>query len=107
NARLIEALERSREEIRHRADAEATLRRIATEITALRDPDTILQLTVDDARRLLDGKDARIDLLEGDSLVWRFTSSQFGLSASGILEETFPVTTGIAGLAVTRRRPVR
>ena len=40
NARLIEELDRSREQFSHQADAERALREIAARITAIRDPAT-------------------------------------------------------------------
>jgi PAS domain S-box-containing protein len=103
NARLIEALAGSREEIRRRARAEQALREIAASISAIRDPDTVLQQTVDQARRLLDSDSARIDMLEGDTLVWAFVSGDEAVRtrAAGY-DRLFPVGAGVAGLAVER-----
>ena len=49
----MEALARSQADIERRADAERALRQIAARITALHEPDDILQAIVDEARRLL------------------------------------------------------
>ncbi len=76
NARLIEALDQSRDEIRRRADAEKSLRQIAANISAIRDADAILQQTVDEARRLLRSSDVRIDLVEDGQQVWAYTSAR-------------------------------
>src|SRR5439155_5305704 len=78
NARLIDELGRSREEISHRADAERSVREIAADISALRDVEAILQKTVDEARRLLSSNSARIDMLDDDgtTLRWTFASGE-------------------------------
>ena len=101
NARLIEELGQSREEISRRADAEKTLREIAANISAIRDPDAVLQQTVDEARRLLVSDAARIDLLEGDVLTWAYASGEISnrTRAEG-RDLTFRVGEGAAGLAV-------
>src|SRR4029079_15343454 len=103
NARLIEELGRSREEISSRADAEKTLREIAANISAIRDPDAVLQQTVDEARRLLASDGARIDLLDGDVLTWAYAS---GDRTTRVRDEgrdrSFRVGEGVAGLAVER-----
>ena len=108
NARLIEELGRSREEISRRADAERAVREIAANISAIRDPDTVLQLTVDQARRLLDSDSARIDMLEGDMLVWAFASGDDAVRtrAAG-LDLSFRVGEGVAGMAVERDEAFR
>ena len=76
NARLIEELGQSREEISRRADAERTVREIAANISAIRDPDAVLQQTVDEARRLLESDAARIDLVEGEEMHWAYASGE-------------------------------
>ena len=64
NARLIEELGRSREEIARRAETEQSLREIAARITAIREPGDLLQHVVEEAARLLDSDGAIIDLLD-------------------------------------------
>jgi GAF domain-containing protein len=64
NARLIEELGRSREEIARRADTERSLREIAARITAIREPGDLLQHVVQEAARLLASDGAIIDLLD-------------------------------------------
>jgi PAS domain S-box-containing protein len=105
--RRAEALDRSAEEIRRRADREQALRQIATNITAIRDADVILQQTVDEARRLLDSADVRIDLLEGDRLRWAYTSARPEVELRQSLDAESAVGEGAAGKAVTERRVVR
>ena len=108
NAHLIEELGRSREEISRRADAEKTVREIAANISAIRDPDAVLQQTVDEARRLLESDAARIDLLEGDTLTWAYSSGELSnrTRAEG-RDLTFRVGEGVAGLAVQQGQTFR
>ncbi len=106
NARLIEALNRSRDEIRRRAETEGALRRIAANISAIRDPDVVLQQTVDEAQRLLESDEARIDLIEGDTLVWTYTSTESRIGAFRDLDAVSNLDDGIAALAIRRRGPV-
>ena len=108
NARLIEELNRSRDEIRRRAEAEGALRRINASLSAIREPDVILQQTVDEARRLLEVDAARIDLLEGQLLLWRYASGDPGVaSREHALESAIPLGVGVAGTAVARGTPFR
>ena len=108
NARLIEELARSRAEFSRRADAEKSVREINANISAIRDPDAVLQQTVDEARRLLDADSARIDLLEGDTLTWAFASGRqtVEIREAGI-DTTSKVGEGVTGTAVALRRPFR
>jgi PAS domain S-box-containing protein len=107
NARLIEALDRSAEEIRRRADAERALREIAANISAIRDADVILQQTVDEAKRLLESTDARIDLLEQGRMRWAFTSEGAHIQRLQEMDATFGVGEGIAGMVVASGKPFR
>jgi PAS domain S-box-containing protein len=103
NARLIDELGRSREEISHRADAERSVREIAANISALRDVEAILQQTVDEARRLLASSSARIDMLDDDgtTLRWTFASGEDANRRRDIgFDREFRVGEGIAGLTV-------
>ena len=107
NARLIEALDQSAAEIRRRVDRERTLREIATNITAIRDADVILQQTVDEARRLLRGSDVRIDLVEGDRLRWAYTSARQAVASRADFDRYSSLGEGAAGKAIADRRLVR
>ncbi|HSL32418.1 MAG TPA: GAF domain-containing protein, partial [Candidatus Limnocylindrales bacterium] len=103
NARLIDELGRSREELSRRADAERSLREIAANISAIRDQEAILQQTVDEARRLLDSDAARIDLLEGDTLSWAYASGELSVRTRAEGRDlTFRLGEGVSGLAVER-----
>jgi PAS domain S-box-containing protein len=103
NARLIDELGRSREEISRRADAERSVREIAANISALHDVDAILQQTVDEARRLLASNSARIDMLDdgGTTLRWAFASGADAIRTRDTgFDAEFEVGEGIAGLTV-------
>ena len=77
NVQLIDQLERSREEIARRADAERTLREIAARVSAILDPADVLERIVVEAARLLDSDGARIDLWDDDlgALRWAYSRS--------------------------------
>jgi PAS domain S-box-containing protein len=105
--RRAEALDRSAEEIRRRADREQALRQIATSITAIRDADVILQRVVDEAKRLLDSSDARIDLRDGQKMRWAFTAHGSHIELLQVMDATFEVGEGVAGLAVSENRSFR
>src|SRR4029077_9494022 len=66
NARLIEELDRSRDDLSRTADAERTLREIASRVSATHDQEEILQAVIDASVRLLGATGAMIDLV-GDS----------------------------------------
>ncbi|HEU4673870.1 MAG TPA: GAF domain-containing protein [Candidatus Limnocylindrales bacterium] len=110
NARLIEELDASREEVARRADVERSLREIGARITALRDVDDVINRTIGEAVRLLRGEGGRIDVVQPDSGLLR------GLYLAGDSPpsaEVWPETPderpedGIAGQAVVRNGVVR
>jgi PAS domain S-box-containing protein len=73
NARLIEALDGSRERLARRADGERTLRAIATRIATVRDPAELLQRVLDEAAALLRAERAQIDLTEPVDERWQWS----------------------------------
>ena len=106
NADLIVELNRSRQALARRAEAERAVREIAANISAIRDPDEVLQQTVDEARRLLDSDSARIDMLEGDMLTWAYAAGEAATrTRKAGLDRKFRVGEGIAGIAVQRGEP--
>jgi hypothetical protein len=102
NVRLIEALDGSRGELAKRADIERTLREIGARISAASDLPAVLQLSVDEAARLMAADGARIDLIDPVSGLLH------GAYASGSLEPQQPlpadpdetIDQGVAGQAV-------
>ena len=98
NARLIEELAHSREAIERRASIERSLRELGTRISGARDPGAVVQHTIDEALRLLDGDGARIDIVDPEVRQLR------GMYSSGderILETEWP--RGSRGQARGRR----
>ncbi|HEY7968763.1 MAG TPA: GAF domain-containing protein, partial [Candidatus Limnocylindrales bacterium] len=109
NARLIEELDRSSLELARRAEAEGSLREIAAQITAIRDPGSLLQQVVDAAKRLVGGDGSVLDLVDpaNDVLRWSFDS---GIGSLFTPEElaglTIPIGVGATGVAVTENRTI-
>ena len=103
NARLIEALGVSREETAYRADAERSLRDIAARITAIRDPQTLLQEVLDEAARLLHAERAQIDLVDpvAGLAQWTYPTGSPGSRKPGGVPKS-----GIGALAVAEGRGV-
>ena len=66
NARLIDDLDASRGELARLAEHERSLREISARITALRDPDEVLHLIVEEARRLIGSDGAHLTLMAED-----------------------------------------
>lgn len=109
NSRLIQALERSAEEIRLRAVAEGELREIATRITAIRDPEELLQQVTDASRRLLSGQRSQLDIVDPDTGLIRWTvasgEGEFGRDLPGT-REGVAAEVGINAAAIAARAPV-
>ncbi len=109
NARLIEQLARSRVDIARRAAAERALRQIAADITAIRDPDVLLQSTVDEAARLLRADGAIIDLIDPSTgrLRWAYDTGIEGRPEHAWLRSIeIPVGEGVFGRSVAIGRVV-
>ena len=107
NARLIDALDASREELAERADVERSLREIAARISAATDLPAVLQLGVDEAARLLHADGARIDLIDPDLGLLRWAYASGAVQPS---DEEWPddpdetLDQGISGQAVINGR---
>jgi PAS domain S-box-containing protein len=116
NARLIEALARSREELGHRAERERTLREISSRIALLGQTDEILQRVVDESRRLLGADGAHLCLLEPEGRLEherRYLVPQVlagatdAQTAAWLLERRFPLGGGMNGLAASQGTALR
>jgi PAS domain S-box-containing protein len=109
NARLIEDLARSHEDIARRADRERALREIAARVTAIRDPQEVLQRIVNDAVRLLEADGSRIDLYDERS---RRLASGFAAGATADADRAYLSDRGLrwgeglAGRAVSEDRTI-
>jgi PAS domain S-box-containing protein len=107
--RLIEELDRSRDALGQRAEAEQALREIAARITALREPGEILRDVVTQAGRLVHADGVILDLLDPTTgnLHWAMDD---GLSASFSDEERanlwISIGVGATGTAVAEGRVI-
>lgn len=109
NAELIRELGRSREETARRAETERTLREIAARITAIRDPETILGLIVDEARRVLGSDGAHLTRMSDDRTFLRPVVVVGGMDEATrewLQVQRFPIDAGINGLAAGQARVV-
>ncbi len=109
NAELIAELARSREETNRRAETERTLREIAARVTAIRDPETILALIVDETRRVLGSDGAHLTRIsEGGSFLRPvvITGARDDATRDWLRTQQFPLDGGINGLAASGGRVV-
>ena len=110
NARLVEALERSRTEVARQADSEKTLREIAARVSAILEPDEVLQQIVEEATRLLESDGARIDLYvpEIDALRWSYAAGDaMSVVPDWALKIGLKSGQAVAGTAFAEQRPAR
>ena len=108
NANLMEALARSQADVERRAEAERALREIAARITALREPDEVLQAIVDEARRLLRADGAVIDQYDPDreTLIWAYDAGLPTAQREALKLNSLRVGQGVAGKAVAEKRVI-
>ena len=108
NANLMEALARSQADVERRADAERTLRQIAARVTALHEPEEVLQAIVDEARRLLRADGAVIDQYDDDrdTLVWAYDAGLPAAQREALKLNSLRVGQGVAGKAVAEARVI-
>ncbi len=108
NARLIDQLARSREELARTADAERTLREIAGRVSATHDQDEILQAVIDAAVRLLGATGAMIDLVGDTGMAEAWTNREVGVRASAnieiLREVSLEADAGVSGRAIRTRQ---
>ena len=110
NARLIEELEQSRAEVARQADTERTLREIAARVSAILEPDEVLQQIVDEATRLLESDGARIDLYdpEIDALRWSYAAGDaMSVVPDWAADGGLKPGQAVAGTAFAEQRPAR
>ncbi|HYH93678.1 MAG TPA: GAF domain-containing protein [Candidatus Saccharimonadales bacterium] len=108
NANLMAQLNRSRADIERRAEAESTLREIGARITALREPDDVLQRVVNEAFRLLRADGAVIDQFDEDSqtLQWAYDSGISEAQREGVKLSNLRLGEGVSGKAVAENRVI-
>ena len=100
NALLIDELARSREELGRRAEAERSLREIATRISAIRNPADVIQQAVDEGARLLGAEGARIDLIDPVSGLLRWAYQAGAERPSAIREPASSSTSRAFWIAI-------
>ena len=108
NAHLMEELARSREDIERRAEAEASLRQIAARITALREPDEVLQHVIDEAQRLLRADGALIDQYDAETgtLQWAYDAGIPDEQREALRMANLRLGEGVSGKAVAEGQVV-
>ncbi len=107
NARLIAELDRSHEADKHQALVERSLRELGTRISGARDPEAVVQHTIDEALRLVNGDGARIDIVDPDAGLLR---GMYSAGEEEILASEWPkdpndrLEVGASGRAVVTGR---
>ena len=106
NANLMSQLATSRADISRRAEAETSLREIGARITALREPDEVLQYVVNEAYRLLRADGAVIDQFDPESqtLQWAYDSGISEAQREGVKLSNLRLGEGVSGKAVAEGR---
>ena len=102
NARLIERLERSQRDLGRLVESERTLREITARITSISDRAGVLQLVVDESRRLLGSDGAHLTLAtpDGRDLIPAVVAGHADDETRSWLRTLrFPIGGGINGLA--------
>ena len=102
-----ERLNRSADKLARRPDIERALREIAVRLTGIRDPAEVLQLTVDEAVRILRADGAILDLLDPEQNVLRgaYDSQMAGrLDDDRLYRQELALERGVSGRAVVNAR---
>ena len=102
NARLVDRLARSQAALERSADTQRSLREIAARVTSIRDPEAILGLIVDEARRLLGSDGAHLTRMSEDRTYLRPVVIAGGMdegTRAWMRTQEFPIDGGINGLA--------
>jgi PAS domain S-box-containing protein len=110
NAQLIERLAASERALAHRAESEHTLREIAARIASITDQREVLQLVVDESRRLLGADGAHLCLMaeSGSFLTPVVVAGGTDVDATEWLHsQRFPLGAGMNGLAAETGKAVK
>lgn len=105
HAAVALANQRLMRQLAHQVEAQATLGGITARITAMRQPDEVLQSVVDAARRLLASDGAHLSLMMEGKAALKPTVMAGGLddiTREWLATQEFPVPRGINGLAAER-----
>ena len=96
-------------ELAHQVETQQTLQKITARITAIRDPDEVLQQVVDGARRLLGSDAAHLTLRDPDAPILRPHVIAGGVdegTREWLAGQEFPIGGGMNGLAAEQGQPV-
>jgi PAS domain S-box-containing protein len=108
-AGLERSLRAQAEELALRVETQKTLHAIAARITAIRDPDEVLQHVVDAAQRLLGPDGAHLTLRDPDEPVLRphvMAGGMDEVTRAWLAIQEFPIGGGMNGLAALLGEPV-
>lgn len=108
-ARLEDDLRAKAEELAHRVETQETLHAITAGITALRDPDEVLQQVVDAAKRLLGSDGAHLTLRDAMAPTLRPHVIAGGVTEeerAWLEQQEFPIGGGMNGLAARDNQPI-
>jgi PAS domain S-box-containing protein len=109
-ARLESSLRHQAEDLARLVETQRTMAGIAQQIAAIRDPDALLQRTVDEAARLLGADGGRIDLVANEPgvLAWAYGASDIDQPLPDAPPDAIVhVDEGVSGQAFSERRVVR
>jgi PAS domain S-box-containing protein len=96
-------------ELAHRVETQRTLQKLAAQITAIRDPDELLQQVVDGAQRLIGSDGAHLTLRDPDAPILRPHVIAGGVddaTRDWLSIQEFPIGGGMNGLAAEQGAPV-
>ncbi|HEY5630461.1 MAG TPA: PAS domain S-box protein, partial [Candidatus Limnocylindrales bacterium] len=108
NARRMDELDRARRQQARRASAEQALREVGARLTAIRNPDEVLEQAVAAACRLVDGEWAEVASVEPDGIIsWTYV---YGLDDPELLEMQHAIQLrvgqGMLGRAALEQRTI-
>ncbi|HEX2194509.1 MAG TPA: PAS domain S-box protein [Candidatus Limnocylindria bacterium] len=108
-ARLEQSLRNQADELALRVETQKTLHAITSRITAIRNPEEVLQQVVDAAQRLLGSDGAHLTLRDPDAPILRPHVIAGGMDEAArqwLAGMEFPIGGGMNGLAAESGRPV-
>ncbi|HKO32959.1 MAG TPA: GAF domain-containing protein [Candidatus Limnocylindria bacterium] len=96
-------------ELKLRVETQRTLQKLAARITAIRDPDELLQQVVDGAQRLIGSDGAHLTLRDSDAPILRphvITGGMDDATRAWLAKQELPIGGGMNGIAAEQGAPV-
>ena len=96
-------------ELKLRVETQQTLQKLAAQITAIRDPDELLQQVVDGAQRLIGSDGAHLTLRDPDAPILRphvITGGLDEVTREWLARQELPIGGGMNGLAAEQGAPI-